>query len=88
MTLRRVHARWLPVVLLAAAVVFLLGRYGLRAPAESGGAPPSAASESPAPPTEALPPPANLRVVADENSETGYRVIIGPFPGWKTLPNQ
>ena len=30
----------------------------------------------------------NLRVVADENSETGYRVIIGPFPGWKTLPNQ
>ena len=24
----------------------------------------------------------NLRVVADEGSDTGYRVVIGPFPGW------
>jgi hypothetical protein len=28
----------------------------------------------------------NLRVVPDEKSDTGYRVKIGPFPGWKTLP--
>jgi len=28
----------------------------------------------------------NLRVVADEGSDTGYRVEIGPFPGWKVLP--
>ena len=28
----------------------------------------------------------NLRVVPDESSGTGYRVEIGPFPGWKTLP--
>jgi WD40 repeat protein len=28
----------------------------------------------------------NLRVVHDESSGTGYRVIVGPFPGWKTLP--
>ena len=27
-----------------------------------------------------------LRVVPDEKSGTGYRVEIGPFPGWKTLP--
>jgi WD40 repeat protein len=27
----------------------------------------------------------NLRVVPDESSGTGYRVEIGPFPGWKTL---
>jgi WD40 repeat protein len=28
----------------------------------------------------------NLRVVPDESSGTGYRVEIGPFPGWKTAP--
>jgi WD40 repeat protein len=28
----------------------------------------------------------NLRVIPDESSETGYRVEIGPFPGWKKLP--
>ncbi len=28
----------------------------------------------------------NLRVVPDESSGTGYRVEIGPFPGFKTLP--
>jgi WD40 repeat protein len=28
----------------------------------------------------------NLRVVADENSDTGYRVVIGPFPGWAKFP--
>jgi WD40 repeat protein len=29
----------------------------------------------------------NLRVVPDESSDTGYRVDIGPFPGWRTLPD-
>jgi WD40 repeat protein len=29
----------------------------------------------------------NLRVVPDESSDTGYRVDIGPFPGWKKLPD-
>jgi hypothetical protein len=28
----------------------------------------------------------NLRVVADESADTGYRVEVGPFPGWKKLP--
>jgi WD40 repeat protein len=28
----------------------------------------------------------NLRVVRDDASGTGYRVDVGPFPGWKTLP--
>ncbi len=28
----------------------------------------------------------NLRINADEGSDTGYRVEIGPFAGWKTLP--
>ena len=28
----------------------------------------------------------NLRVVPDENADSGYRVEIGPFPGWKKLP--
>jgi hypothetical protein len=28
----------------------------------------------------------NLRVVPDAGSATGYRVEIGPFPGWKKLP--
>jgi hypothetical protein len=28
----------------------------------------------------------NLRVVPDDRSDSGYRVAIGPFPGWKNLP--
>jgi WD40 repeat protein len=28
----------------------------------------------------------NLRVVPEENSDSGYRVEIGRFPGWKRLP--
>jgi WD40 repeat protein len=28
----------------------------------------------------------NLRAVPDEGAGTGYRVSIGPFPGWKELP--
>ncbi len=28
----------------------------------------------------------NLRVVADAASATGYKIEIGPFPGWKTPP--
>jgi WD40 repeat protein len=28
----------------------------------------------------------NLRVVPDETSATGYRVEIGSFPGWNSLP--
>jgi len=28
----------------------------------------------------------NLRVIADDASDTGYRIEVGPFPGWKTLP--
>ncbi len=28
----------------------------------------------------------NLRVVSDDASDTGYRVEVGPFPGWKKLP--
>ena len=28
----------------------------------------------------------NLRVVEDPGSATGYRVDIGPFPGWATVP--
>jgi WD40 repeat protein len=28
----------------------------------------------------------NLRVVPNESSDTGYRVEIGPFPGWAKLP--
>jgi len=29
----------------------------------------------------------NLRVVAGESSDTGYRVESGLFPGWSTLPS-
>ena len=29
----------------------------------------------------------NLRVAADESSDTGYRVEIGPFLGWAKLPS-
>ena len=28
----------------------------------------------------------NLRVVRDEVSSVGWKVEIGPFPGWKTVP--
>jgi hypothetical protein len=28
----------------------------------------------------------NLRVVEDAASATGYRLDIGPFPGWKDVP--
>jgi hypothetical protein len=28
----------------------------------------------------------NLHVIEDEASPTGYRLAIGPFPGWKTVP--
>jgi WD40 repeat protein len=28
----------------------------------------------------------NLHVVPDDESDTGYRVDVGPFPGWKNLP--
>jgi hypothetical protein len=28
----------------------------------------------------------NLQVVADETSSTGYKLDIGPFPGWKDVP--
>jgi WD40 repeat protein len=28
----------------------------------------------------------NLRVVEDDRSENGYRVEVGPFPGWKNMP--
>jgi hypothetical protein len=29
----------------------------------------------------------NLRVVRDEASSTGWKVEIGPFPGWETVPS-
>jgi len=28
----------------------------------------------------------NLLLVPDDASDTGYRIEVGPFPGWKTLP--
>jgi hypothetical protein len=28
----------------------------------------------------------NLRVVEDPTSLTGYKVEVGPFPGWKEVP--
>jgi WD40 repeat protein len=28
----------------------------------------------------------NLRAVPDEESPTGYKIEIGPFPGWETVP--
>jgi WD40 repeat protein len=28
----------------------------------------------------------NLRVVRDEESPTGWKVTVGPFPGWETVP--
>jgi len=29
----------------------------------------------------------NLRVVRDEDSPTGWKVEVGPFPGWETVPS-
>ena len=29
----------------------------------------------------------NLRLVPDEAADAGYRVEVGPFPGWQALPN-
>ncbi|NTV82276.1 MAG: hypothetical protein HGA24_12760 [Candidatus Aminicenantes bacterium] len=29
----------------------------------------------------------NLRVVEDPASLTGYKIEIGPFPGWKDVPS-
>ena len=28
----------------------------------------------------------NLRVVRDEESSTGWKVEVGPFPGWAEVP--
>jgi hypothetical protein len=28
----------------------------------------------------------NLRAVRDEDSSTGWKVEVGPFPGWETVP--
>jgi hypothetical protein len=28
----------------------------------------------------------NLQVVEDEASATGYKLAIGPFPGWEDVP--
>jgi WD40 repeat protein len=28
----------------------------------------------------------NLRAVRDEASATGWRIEVGPFPGWRTIP--
>ena len=28
----------------------------------------------------------NLRVIADPNSSTGWKLEIGPFPGWEKMP--
>jgi hypothetical protein len=28
----------------------------------------------------------NLRVVEDPSSATGYKIEVGPFPGWKDVP--
>jgi hypothetical protein len=28
----------------------------------------------------------NLQVVADETAPSGYRLEVGPFPGWKNVP--
>jgi len=29
----------------------------------------------------------NLRVVRDDESATGWKVEVGPFPGWETVPS-
>jgi len=28
----------------------------------------------------------NERIVRDEDSPTGWKIVIGPFPGWETVP--
>jgi hypothetical protein len=28
----------------------------------------------------------NLRAVRDASSATGWKIEVGPFPGWKTVP--
>jgi hypothetical protein len=28
----------------------------------------------------------NLRVARDEDSVTGWKLEVGPFPGWETVP--
>ena len=28
----------------------------------------------------------NLRAVRDPSSDTGWKVEVGPFPGWATVP--
>ena len=28
----------------------------------------------------------NLRIVRDEGSATGWKLEVGPFPGWETVP--
>jgi hypothetical protein len=28
----------------------------------------------------------NVRAVRDEESVTGWKVEVGPFPGWETVP--
>jgi hypothetical protein len=30
----------------------------------------------------------NLRVVADPQSSTGWKLEVGPFPGWAKLPER
>ena len=29
----------------------------------------------------------NLRVVRDEESATGWKLTVGPFPGWEMVPS-
>ncbi len=29
----------------------------------------------------------NLRVVRDDESTTGWKLTVGPFPGWETVPS-
>jgi len=29
----------------------------------------------------------NLRAVRDEDSPTGWKMEVGPFPGWETVPS-
>ncbi len=33
-----------------------------------------------------LKPRTNLRGVRDPSSDTGWKIEIGPFPGWATVP--
>jgi len=28
----------------------------------------------------------NLRVVRDDSASTGWKIEVGPFPGWETVP--